>query len=486
MTDVLICDIINLNQKLPKERRIDLLFTITYEGENTQELGFLLHKNPDRPQQFELNYGRAYVFYPEVSDTRTTAALLLDIDPIDLARGKVGSTEGGLFDYVNDRPYASTSFMSTAIVRVFGTAMNGRCDKRPELVQKPLKLTATLTALRDNNYTELAKELFEPLGYEVKTERRRLDERFPEWGDAPYIDLTISGTVRLSELLNHIYVLIPVFDKQKHYYIQEDEIRKLLSHGEDWLPSHPYREKIAQRYFYSRHSYACKVIDTLLEKDPDEETEPETAQETASREFTPLNTLRMNAVRDAVIASGAASVIDLGCGECRLTSLLLNEPQIKKVTACDVSVSVLEKAAMRLKLDRMEPFRKNKLTLMQASLTYKDDRFSGYDCACVIEVIEHIEPSRLPAFERSVFEFAKPQTVIITTPNREYNANYEHIKENTLRHGDHRFEWTRDEFKNWCEDMCVRFGYSCKIKGIGDNDENLGTPTQMGVFTRNG
>ena len=194
----------------------------------------------------------------------------------------------------------------------------------------------------------------------------------------------------------------------------------------------------------------------------------------------------MNAVRDAVLASGAASVIDLGCGECRLTSLLLNEPQIKKVTACDVSVSVLEKAEMRLKLERMEPFRKNKLTLMQASLTYKDDRFSGYDCACVIEVIEHIEPARLPAFERSVFEFAKPQTVIITTPNREYNANYEHMKENTLRHGDHRFEWTRAEFRAWCEDMCDRFGYSVTVSGIGDSDENLGTPTQMGVFTRNG
>ena len=467
-----------------------MLFTITYEGHNTQELGFLLHKNPERPQQFELNHGRAYVFYPEVSDSRTTAALLLDIDPIDLARGKVGSSEGGLFDYVNDRPYASTSFMSTAIARVFGTAMSGRCDKRPELAAAPLRLTATLSALRDNNYTELAKELFEPLGYEVKTERSRLDERFPEWGDAPYISLTISGCVRLSELLNHIYVLIPVFDKQKHYYIQEDEIRKLLSHGEGWLATHPCREKIAQRYFYSRHSYARRVIDTLLENDPDEENNEESgqenAQETKKQGFTPLNTLRMNAVRDAVLASGAATVIDLGCGECRLTSLLLNEPVIKKVTACDVSVSVLEKAALRLKLDRMEPFRRNKLTLMQASLTYKDERFSGYDCACVVEVIEHIEPARLPAFERSVFEFARPHTVIITTPNREYNANYENMKENALRHGDHRFEWTRAEFGAWCDDICARFGYSCEIRGIGDNDESLGTPTQMGVFTLNG
>ncbi|MGN1416916.1 MAG: 3' terminal RNA ribose 2'-O-methyltransferase Hen1 [Oscillospiraceae bacterium] len=461
--------------------------TITYEGQNTQELGYLLHKNPERAQQFELSYGKAYVFYPEVSDERTTAALLLDIDPLDLARGKAGSRDGGLFDYVNDRPYASTSFMSTAIVRIFGTAMNGRCDKRQELADTPLKLTACLSSLKDNGDTELAKELFEPLGYTVTTERTKLDDCFPEWGMSPYIDLTVSGTVKLSELLNHIYVLIPVFDRQKHYYISEEEIQKLLDHGEGWLAEHPYKEKITRRYFTARRSYARKALDILLS---DDVTDEENAENTESKEekevHTPLNAQRMEAVKNAVLASGASSVIDLGCGECRLTSLLLNEPQIKKVTACDVSVSVLEKAAQRMHLGRMQTYRKDKLTLMQASLTYRDKRFEGYDCACVVEVIEHIEPMRIPAFERAVFEFAAPRTVIITTPNIEYNKNYEHLQENSLRHGDHRFEWTRAQFREWTEHVCEKFGYSCEISGIGDTDEKLGTPTQMGVFTKNG
>ena len=460
-----------------------MLLTITYEGTNTQELGFLLHKNPARSQQFELSYGKAYVFYPEVSDTRTTAALLLDIDPLDLARGKTGSKEGGLFDYVNDRPYASTSFMSTAIVRIFGTAMNGRCDQRQALADTPLKLTATLSSLRDNGDADLAKELFEPLGYTVQTTRTQLDTAFPEWGASPYIDLTISGTVKLSELLNHIYVLIPVFDKQKHYYIAEDEIQKLLDHGAGWLADHPYREKITRRYFTARKSYARKALEILLE---DEIADAAQTEDNEKEVRSPLNTLRMETVRDAVLASGASTVIDLGCGECRLTSLLLNEQQIRKVTACDVSVVELEKAAQRLHLDRMQPYRKNKLTLMQASLTYRDKRFEGYDCACVIEVIEHIEPMRIPAFERSVFEFAAPKTVILTTPNREYNANYERMEENALRHGDHRFEWTRAEFRAWTEHVCEKFGYTCEISGIGDIDEKYGTPTQMGVFTKNG
>ncbi len=469
-----------------------MLLTITYEGQHTQDLGYLLHKNPERAQQFELSYGKAYVFYPELGDERTTAALLLDIDPLDLARGKVGSIDGGLFDYVNDRPYASTSFMSTAIVRIFGTAMTGRCDKRQELADTPLNLTARLYSLKDNGDTEFAKEMFEPLGYTVKTERKYLDESFPEWGISPYIDLTISGIVKLSELLNHIYVLIPVFDKQKHYYISEDEIKKLLDHGEGWLADHPYREKIANRYFTMRKSYARKALDILLSDETADDEASENEENSDNRgegekeAYTPLNTQRMEAVKNAVLASGASSVIDLGCGECRLTSLLLNEPQIKKVTACDISVSVLEKAAQRLHLDRMQTYRKNKLTLMQASLTYRDKRFEGYDCACVVEVIEHIEPMRIPAFERSVFEFAAPRTVILTTPNKEYNANYEHMQENAMRHGDHRFEWTRAEFRDWTEHICEKFGYTCRISGIGDADENLGTPTQMGVFTKNG
>ena len=465
-----------------------MLLTITYEGENTQELGYLLHKNPGRAQQFELSYGKAYVFYPEVSDTRTTAALLLDIDPIDLARGKVGSRDGGLFDYVNDRPYASTSFMSTAIVRIFGTAMSGRCDKRQELADTPLKLTATVYSLKDSGDTELAKEMFEPLGYTVETKRTKLDDSFPEWGVSPYIDLTISGTVKLSELLNHIYVLIPVFDKQKHYYISEDEIQKLLDHGEGWLADHPFREQITRRYFTARKSYARKALDILLSDEiaEDNADDAESTENTEKEQHTPLNTQRLETVKNAVLASGASTVIDLGCGECRLTSLLLNEQQIKKVTACDVSASVLEKGAQRLHLDRMQPYRRNKLTLMQASLTYRDKRFEGYDCACVVEVIEHIEPMRLPAFERAVFEFAAPGTVILTTPNREYNINYEHMQENALRHGDHRFEWTREEFRKWTEHICEKFGYTCEISGIGDVDEVHGTPTQMGVFTKNG
>ena len=468
-----------------------MILTITYEGQNTQDLGFLLYKHPQRAQQFELSYGKAYVLYPEVSDERTTAALVLDIDPIDLARGKLGSKEGGLFDYVNDRPYAATSFLSTAINRVYGSAMKGKSEHRPELAEKPLKLTATVTSLKDRGNETLAQELFEPLGYTVSVSRGKLDEKFPEWGESPYINLTISGEVKLSDLLNHLYVLIPVFDRQKHYYMNEEEIRKLLDHGDGWLAAHPAKERIVKRYFGVKKGLARKAIDRLATgADEDDETaeEKEAAEEAEEEKVarTPLNKQRLESVKNAVLASGAASVIDLGCGGGQLTAMLLREPQIRKITACDVAARALERAEQHLNINRLPSALKDKLTLMQASLTYRDKRFEGYDCACIVEVIEHIEPMRIPAFERVVFEFARPGTVILTTPNREYNVNYEKLEEDKLRHGDHRFEWTREEFRKWTEQVCEKYGYSCEISGIGDTDEERGQPTQMGVFTRNG
>ena len=471
-----------------------MLLTITYTGKNTQDLGFLLHKNPYRAQSFEMSFGRAYVFYPEVSDEKTTAALLLDINPIDLARGKLGSKDGGLFDYVNDRPYVSSSFMSTAIVRIFSTAMNGRCDKKQELADTPLDLTACVHMLPCRGKESLPKDVFEPLGYNVQIRSTVLDETFPEWGDSAYIDLTISGKVTLAQLLNHLYVLSPVFDKQKHYYVGKEEIEKLLKHGEGWLASHPARNQIVRRYFNKSKGYANKAIERLIENEPDDDEEQgdeteETAEGTVVRKEEKekrisLNSKRLEAVHNAVVESGASSVIDLGCGECNLTAMLLGEKQIRRVCAADVSIEALEKAKQNLRYDRMPAYRKEKLTLMQASLTYKDPRFNGYDAACVVEVIEHIDPKRLPAVERVLFEFAAPSTVIVTTPNQEYNAHYKWLTRGNLRHYDHRFEFSREAFREWTEHVCETFGYTVERSEVGESDETYGAPTQMGVFRK--
>lgn len=456
-----------------------MLLTITYTGKQTRDLGYLLHKNPDRAQCFALSFGNAYVFYPEASEERTTAALLLDLNPVDLARGKLGTREGGLFDYVNDRPYVASSFLSTAIARVFSTAMSGRCEKRQALSDTPLDLTACVHMLPGD--AGLAAELFEPLGYSVTAAGSVLDETFPEWGGSPYIDLTLRGKVTLSRLLNHLYVLIPAFDRQKHYYVGKDEIEKLLSHGEDWLAGHPARDQIVKRYFAMQRSFAREAISRMT----GEEEERPASREERERRLS-LNARRLEAVKDAVLESGAVSVIDLGCGEGKLTAMLLKEKQLLRVAAADVSLRALERARQNLQPDRMPPSQREKLTWMQASLTYRDERFSGFDAACVVEVVEHLDPQRLPAFERVLFEFAAPRTVVLTTPNRAYNLCYPTLAPGALRHEDHRFEWTREEFRAWAEGVCERFGYTVELREIGDLSEGCGAPTQMGVFTKCG
>lgn len=479
-----------------------MLLTITYRGNQATDLGYLLHKNPSRAQEFEMSFGHAYVFYPKAEETECTAALLINLNPVDLARGKVGSTEGGLFDYINDRPYVASSFMSTALSKVYSTAMSGRCNSRPDLAASPLDLEARITMLPCRGDAELVHRIFEPLGYTVSFKSFTLDEKFPEWGDSDYVDLTIRGNVKLCDLLNHLYVLIPVFDKQKHYWMSDDEVEKLLRHGEGWLSAHPEMKLITRRYFNRKKGLANRAIEQLLDTEEIESAVEETIvenealsseQETAENEAAapevkekrvPLNDQRLDAVVRAVRECGAKSVVDLGCGEGRLLSKLINENQITKLLGLDVSIYALERAKDRLRLDRVAEYKRDKVTLVQGSLTYRDKRIEGFDAACVVEVMEHMDIDRLPAFERAVFEYASPGTVIITTPNEEYNKNYERLSTDTMRHHDHRFEWTRAEFRAWAESVCKRFGYSVAYTDIGEIDETAGAPTQMGVFTK--
>ena len=190
-----------------------MLLTITTTHQPATDLGYLLHKNPARAQSFSLSFGQAHVFYPEAGTERCTAALLLDVDPVELVRGRKGSDGGGTLEqYVNDRPYVASSFLSVALVEVYRSAMAGNSKDRPELAESALPLEATLTVVPARGGEEILRRLFEPLGYAVTAERHALDERFPEWGESDYYTVTLAGRVRLKDLLTHLYVLVPVLD----------------------------------------------------------------------------------------------------------------------------------------------------------------------------------------------------------------------------------------------------------------------------------
>lgn len=463
-----------------------MLLTISTTHKPATDLSYLLHKHPARLQSVELSQGNAHIFYPHANDDLCSVALLLDIDPIGLVRksGDGGPDIFTLGQYVNDRPYVASSFMSVAIAKAFSTAMNGKCDKRPELVDRIMPFNVTVSVIPASKGGEfLIQKLFEPLGYTVTLEQYILDPKFPEWGQSKYFTLKLNGICKLKELLSHLYVLIPVLDNEKHYWVSQHEVEKLLQKGEGWLKGHPEREQIIKRYLKNISGLAKNALARLMDDEPTDTLDEEPVNEIdVAKEK--LHDRRLKIVLEVLVSSGAKTVVDLGCGEGKLLKMLLKEKQFDKILGVDVSYRTLEKAVDRLGYDELPPKQKERISIMQGALTYRDKRLEGFDAAAIVEVIEHLDLNRLKSFERVVFEFAKPKTVVLTTPNREYNELFETMETGSMRHADHRFEWTRMEFETWAKNAADRNNYEVTFKLVGDLHERVGAPTQMAVFMR--
>lgn len=461
-----------------------MILTITTTYKNATDLGFLLHKHPDKLQTVDLAIGQAHIFYPENSNQKTTVALLLDVDSIDMVRGVRNSSGKGfsLGQYVNDRPYVASSFLSVALSKAFSTAMNGKCIKKPELVNVEMPFEIKMSVLSAPRGGEpLIRKLFEPLGYKLEIERHQLDEKFKEWGESKYYTVKLLNRVKLKDLLSHLYVLIPALDNNKHYYVDQNEIDKLLEKGKGWLENHPEKEQITKRYLINLNSLSRQALERLKEGIEPEENKEELSIELKEKKES-LHQKRLKSVLNKLKESGAKKVIDMGCGEGKLVRMMLKEKQFKNITGMDISYSELNKCKERLYWEEMAPRQKERINLFQGALTYKDKRLEGFDAAAIVEVIEHMDENRLKSFERVVFEYAKPKNVILTTPNGEYNVMYENLEAGTMRHMDHRFEWSRKQFQDWANQVAQNNNYLVQFAPIGDEDEKVGAPSQMAIF----
>lgn len=441
-----------------------MFLTISTTHQPATDLGYLLYKHPDRSQTFAVTGGTAHVFYPQADDARCTAALLVDINPIALVRRQKSA---GLGQYVNDRPYAASSLLSVALSRVFRTALTGRCDARPELAAQPIPLDIHVPALPCHGEPELVEQFFAPLGWTVTASVVPLDPEIPAWTDASYVDLHLTGSLRLADALSHLYVLLPALDDDKHYWVGEDEVDKLLRAGSGWLAAHPAREVISQRYLAHRRRYVDAALERL-----DVPAVTEAAPEP------PLAAVRRAAVAEELATAGVHTVADIGCGEGALLAELRRNSVYRKLIGTDVSIAALRRANNRLRLDQAVDQR---IQLFQSSVVYRDARLDEVDAAVLMEVIEHVDPPRLTALARNVFGESAPKVVIVTTPNADYNVRYEL---EGFRHRDHRFEWTRPEFDGWCAHVASRFGYAVRHRGVGEPDPALGSSTQLAVFTK--
>ena len=458
---------------------------MTTTAEPATDLGYLLHKHPDRAQAFPVAAGTAHVFYPAAGPAECTAALLLDVDPVALARA---DGRGG---YVDERPYVAGSHLAVALRTVFSSALHGRCAARPELPGTPLPLAVHLPTLSCRAPVDLVERLFAPLGWAVAARALPLDPQFPEWGDARVVDVRLTGTHRVADALTQLYVLLPVLDGAKHYPVGADEVDKLLRMGESWLPAHPERELISRRYLAHRRGLVASALEALAQADgaPVEELDPgpdggpdgDAGPDREPR--TPSLAERRRATVVAVLRElGARRVVDLGCGPGALLRDLLAEACFTEILGVDVSGRALAVAARRLRLERAGDRVRERIALRQSALTYTDASLTGFDAAVLMEVVEHVDPERLPALEHAVFGAARPGAVLVTTPNAEHNVRYPGLPAGAFRHPDHRFEWTRAEFRAWAEGVARRHGYAVELRPVGPDDPEVGPPTQLGVF----
>lgn len=461
-----------------------MFLTISTTHQPATDLGFLLHKHPDRAQSVPVSAGTAHVFYPQATETECTAALLVEVDPVKLVRGR---QEGGLAQYVNDRPYAAGSQLAVALRAAFTTALTGRCAQRPELAAMPIPLSVRVPSLPSSGGVDLVERLFAPLGWQVTAKPVALDPRL-DWGESRYLDVELRATLRLADALTQLYVLLPVLDGGKHYWVSDDEVDKLLRAGEAWLTGHPERTLITRRYLAHSRPLVGAALSRLAEADS---VEPEALDDAladpvvteAPDQPESLAVQRQGSVLAALRASGARRVLDLGCGSGALLRVLLTEPSFTEIVGVDVSARALEFAARKLRLEQNDR-RRARVSLRQSALTYVDPSLAGYDAAVLMEVIEHIDESRLGALEHAVFRAAKPGTVIVTTPNAEYNVRFESLPAGRFRHSDHRFEWNRARFSEWAHNTAEAHGYDVRLLPVGDVDPEVGSPTQLAVFTR--
>lgn len=362
-----------------------MFLTISTTHRPATDLGYLLHKSPFRVHSLEQVFGKVHIFYPETTPEKCTAALLLDIDSIGLVRNRRGPSGEAyaMEEYVNDRPYVASSFMSVAIGRTLRTAMTGRSKERQELAETTLPFEAQITVLPCRGGESVLRSLFEPLGYEVTAIRHALDEKFPEWGESRYFTVTLKAKTRLRDLLTHLYVLIPVLDDDKHYWVGDDEVEKLLRHGEGWLREHPEREMITNRYLKHQKKLAREALDRLIgDEEPaaDEVAETNAREEEAIEKPISLAEQRIGAVMAALRSVGATRVLDLGCGEGRLLRELLKDKTFAEIVGMDVSHRALEIAAQKLRMENLPTMQRERIHLIHGSLTYRDKRLARSRC----------------------------------------------------------------------------------------------------------
>ncbi|PYF06198.1 3' terminal RNA ribose 2'-O-methyltransferase Hen1 [Ureibacillus chungkukjangi] len=442
--------------------------TIRGTGQDIQVISYLLAKNPNNLYERRVSGHLVRMFFSQFSEEEVEVTFFVTPDPIELSRNN--SKVYDITSYINDREFVVSSIFCTFLRTALGTALNGKpVEEYEPWVNHPFPLEFSFGPVASQLTDQDIQSLFQPLGYAVEITYGEADYNMDFKSKSSARFITLKGSTTLQMGLRQLFVLIPVLDNYKHYYIDEQEVEKIVRYGEGWLDKHPKRE------FILRQALRFKEVYGQFENQ-------HTKKENESSPKLRLNDLRYDKIVGKVNQlKRKETVVDLGSGEGKLSEKLGFIDGVKEILAVEPSESATLKALKRFEKAAQD---KNFVKPRQifGSLFYYDERLKGKDVLILCEVIEHIDEYRLPKIIQTILQDYRPRTLIITTPNQEYNEVYG--MGGDYRHPDHRFEWTREEFQTWCKTQNENHEYNIAFDGIGEEHELHGYPTQMCLFTR--
>lgn len=450
-----------------------MFLSISVPGPDATDLGFVLQKHPESVFRSEVSFGRVTGFYPRADADGCEFALVVEVDHVERVRGV--SWDAGSAGYIDPHPYAASSYLATAIPAALRSALNGKPARGPDeaaaarmagLAARDWDLAVRVCPVPASE--RAVAELFGPVGFEVETKALRSGHPMA----SPMLDVVLRGKMPVSRALSALYVLLPVTDGKKHYFYTEQEAEKLLSKGEGWLAVHPRREAIVQRYLGRSRQIAAAASERLGNAPKAGEVQPEKVP----GPWSGSHALRHEAILRILGERGSRRIVDLGCSEGSLLEMICSMPLVEEAVGVDPSLSDLERAGKRCG---------PKGRVLQGSAIYVDSRLRGFDTVVMCEMIEHVDPSRVELVERAVFGTMRPDTVILTTPNRSFNEAFG-LPPGSFRHQDHRFEWTSTECSGWARRVAAQFGYSVEVTGVGGDHPEHGSISTLCVFTKDG
>lgn len=466
-----------------------MLFTLTCTGPHAPRLPELFNRNPQELHTVTLSAGRVHLFFPELTSERVTAAFLLDLEPAGVERRPRGGMHAPklVADILHDRAYISSATLISALGPLLEPILEP-CGKTARAgCQQSLPLEAHLHAVTcRRGGVALLQRLFVPLGFELHAEP--LVPMAQQGGGSYVWQLVLKRECPLQVFLRHLYLLTAVMDDDAPEWEREDEAERLLTLGETWLSDHPEQAWILERGRSIRRRLLHPGLEPLLsmagERPVDRLRALEPGLEARLEAGLNLVSRRLQAVVRVLEQQRISRVGDLGCGEGRLLKELLARPQFKRIVGLDVAVECLERASRRLRLDQLPEAQADRVQLLHGSVLYYDKRLEGLEALTLLEVLEHIDPEKLPLVEEVLFEGLRPPLVIVTTPNQSFNGRLEGLLAGQLRHSDHRFEWTREQARRWAEGVSYRHSYRFQLEELGERDLEVGAPTVMVIFQR--